>query len=437
MSQTPTHPAAAPASALLGKRFLLLSFPEEIEAKYQDIYNHRAALDFRYRSVVILLLYGILSTGVIGILPAERLMEWLFIYGWVGVIIVMAGILSHLRFLDGLFSFYVGFGSMLAVCLSVATATVIHGGQSGILSHAGIMYAIIIIYSFVGLRFYHAVLAGWLGGVLGVFLTIHLQGNLDWGLLHRTYSGTSLLGMSLAYAIDYRSRQTFIQSLALEEAQQQTIQQNRRLEALTREDALTGLANRRHLDHLLESEWGRGMRQQEPLALLMIDVDHFKHYNDQLGHPAGDVCLREVASAIQKMARRSGDAAARYGGEEFTLLYPSTNGSQALGLARQLNKSIEELRLAHPASTTCPVVTVSIGVAVMVPTLAHSYHELVAHADEALYQAKSQGRNQAQLYGHISQGDHEVIGATPTARPQHDQGADSSMSMAARTIQPH
>jgi diguanylate cyclase (GGDEF)-like protein len=320
----------------------------------------------------------------------------------VGVIIVLAGVLSQIRSLDQWFGLYVGVGSMLAVGLSMATATVIHGTQSSILSHAGIMYAVIIIYSFVGLRFYHAMMAGWLGGLLGVTLTLYLHGDLNWQLLHRTYTGTCLLGMALAYAIDYRSRHTFVQALALEEVHRQTAEQNRRLEALTREDGLTGLANRRHLDNILSMEWERAMRQQEPLALLMIDVDHFKAYNDHLGHPAGDVCLREIAIAILQMARRSGDVAARYGGEEFALVFPATYGSQALGAARQLVERVHALRLAHPCSSVGRAVSVSVGVAVIVPQRDQCVQALIAHADEALYQAKSSGRNRAVLYGHES-----------------------------------
>ncbi|MEY4517317.1 MAG: hypothetical protein RL180_1663 [Pseudomonadota bacterium] len=399
------HQASLPTSpqslAYVNHRhFIVLRFPAELERYYTAAHAKRAALDFRYRAIVILLLYIILSTGVVTLLPADRVMPWLQIYGGVGVIIVLAGVLAYMRQFDRWFSVYVGLGSLLAVGLSVATATVIHGGQSSILSHAGIMYAVIIIYSFVGLRFYHAMMAGWLGGGVGLTLTLLMKGELDWQLLHRTYTGTSLLGMALAYVIDYRSRHTYVQALRLQELYRKTTEQNKRLEALTREDGLTGLANRRHLDQTLFVEWERAMRQQEPLALLMIDVDHFKAYNDHLGHPAGDVCLREIAIAILQMARRSGDVAARYGGEEFALVFPATPASQALGFARQLVERVHALRLAHPASSVGRAVSVSVGVAVLVPMRGQVLQALITHADEALYYAKSSGRNRAVLYGH-------------------------------------
>jgi diguanylate cyclase (GGDEF)-like protein len=391
----------SPLQQAAERRFLLLIFPRLLEERYQFYQQQHAARDFRYRSMVVLILYTLLSTGIATLLPSTLLWPWLSVYGWVGVIIVLAGVLSHIRSLDQWFSVYVGLGSMLSVALSVAAANTINDGQSSILPQAGIMYAVVIIYAFVGLRFYHAVAAGWIGGIVGLLLTMFLEGHLDWQVLHRTYSGTSLLGMCLAYAMDHRNRVNFIQACALEDAHRRSESQNRQLQALSREDALTGLANRRYLDLTLVEEWNRAMRQQLPLAVLMIDVDHFKAYNDHLGHPAGDVCLREVARVIKSMARRSGDFAARYGGEEFALIYPATNASQALSLARQLIEQVALLKLAHPASGVGPVVTVSVGVAVTIPN--HEPQQatvLIDQADHALYLAKQKGRNTCILNGH-------------------------------------
>lgn len=391
----------SPLQQAAERRFLLLVFPRLLEERYQFHQQQHAARDFRYRSIVVLILYTLLSTGIAELLPSSLLWPWLTVYGWVGLIIVLAGVLSHIRALDQWFSIYVGLGSTISVALSVAAANMIHNGQSSILPQAGIMYAVVIIYAFVGLRFYHAMAAGWIGGILGLLLTMYLDGHLDWPVLHRTYSGTSLLGMCLAYAIDYRNRVNFIQACALEDAHRRSESQNRQLQALSREDALTGLANRRYLDLMLVEEWNRAMRQQLPLAVLMIDVDHFKAYNDHLGHPAGDVCLREVARVIKSMARRSGDFAARYGGEEFALIYPATNASQALGLARQLIEQVSQLKLAHPASSVGPVVTVSVGVAVTIPNgEPQQALALVDQADHALYLAKQKGRNTCVLSGH-------------------------------------
>ncbi len=161
-------------------------------------------------------------------------------------------------------------------------------------------------------------------------------------------------------------------------------------------DELTGLANRRRMNEVLSSEWVRGRRSGQALALLMIDIDHFKHYNDQYGHQAGDECLRQVAQVIAGRAARAGDLAARYGGEEFLLILPDTDESDAKYLAESLCASVRALDLVHPHSPGS-MVTVSVGVAVSRDDLYRDAESLLRAADEALYRAKHGGRNQVQV----------------------------------------
>jgi len=255
------------------------------------------------------------------------------------------------------------------------------------------------VYGFTGLRFYAVSLAGWVGGLVGILASQSLDGVVDWELLLRTYSGPSLLGMCLAYASDYRSRINFLQACALEQAHQETERKNQLLQELNRVDGLTGLYNRRHLDDVLCEEWNRAMRQQQPLAVLMIDIDYFKLYNDTLGHPAGDICLRQVADQLGRLARRSGDLAARYGGEEFVLLYPATNPSQAVRLARELLTNMDAVALPHPSSPVSRCVTLSIGIAVITPPYNAPLELILDQADRALYEAKMNGRNRSVLFG--------------------------------------
>lgn len=378
---------------------LLLRFRPALEQRYGQLHNQQAARSFRYRAAVIFLLYIILSTGIASLLPAGQVNAWLSIYGWVAVIIIGAGALAHLRELDRWFSWYVGIGSALAIALSLLAAAFIQGDHSDILLHMAIMYAVIIVYGFSGLQFYPVTLAGWGGGILGVLASQRLDGVVDWQLLLRTYSGPSLLGMCLAYASDYRSRINFLQACALEQAHHETERKNQLLQELNCVDGLTGLSNRRHLDDVLREEWNRAMRQQQPLALLMIDIDYFKRYNDTLGHPAGDACLRQVADQIGRRAQRSGDLAARYGGEEFVLLYPSTNPSQAVRLARELLTSIDQTAIPHPDSPISAYVSLSIGIAVITPPYGVPLEIILDQADHALYEAKLNGRNRSVLFG--------------------------------------
>lgn len=175
---------------------------------------------------------------------------------------------------------------------------------------------------------------------------------------------------------------------------------NDRLSELSFSDSLSGVANRRRFDEMLETEWKRGIRFGHPLSLVMADIDFFKRYNDALGHPAGDRCIAEVAGVLQAMARRAGDVVARYGGEEFVLLLPSTGAADAAVVAETARARIEALGIPHPDGAR-PFVTASFGVATLVPgttapDAAADSALLVSEADAALYRAKSGGRNRVE-----------------------------------------
>jgi diguanylate cyclase (GGDEF)-like protein len=172
---------------------------------------------------------------------------------------------------------------------------------------------------------------------------------------------------------------------------------NRRLEALAANDALTGLANRRVLQESMERELRRAARGRSEISLVMIDVDYFKRYNDSLGHLSGDECLRQVAMALRSAASRPADLVARYGGEEFAVLLPETAAPAAALVAENLRQRIQKLALAHPASPVARCVTISAGVMSLVPAVGTPPDDLVAAADEALYRAKQNGRNQVHL----------------------------------------
>ena len=167
---------------------------------------------------------------------------------------------------------------------------------------------------------------------------------------------------------------------------------NDRLEALSNTDGLTGIANRRSFDVGLAQEWKRAQRAGTPLALLLIDVDHFKHFNDLYGHLAGDDCLRALGRALDRAARRAGDLVARYGGEEFVVILPGAGLAKAFESACHIQREIWSLAIAH-AATPPGIVTVSIGVVSLNPSNRHPPDELLRQADLALYQAKRSGRN--------------------------------------------
>jgi diguanylate cyclase (GGDEF)-like protein len=167
---------------------------------------------------------------------------------------------------------------------------------------------------------------------------------------------------------------------------------NLRLELQSTTDSLTGLSNRRAIDPVLNREWRRMAAQGQPLAALMIDVDHFKHFNDLYGHPAGDECLRQVAGAVARLTERPGHFVARYGGEEFLVLLPYT-GAEAAEEAERCRSAVEWLRLPHESSEASEFVTVSVGVAHCRPEDSGNPWSVIEAADQALYKAKHKGRN--------------------------------------------
>jgi len=169
---------------------------------------------------------------------------------------------------------------------------------------------------------------------------------------------------------------------------------NQKLQRLATIDGLTQVANRRQFDQQLDMEWRRMRRHKEPLSLVLCDIDFFKRYNDTLGHQQGDTCLIEVARSLNKGIRRPSDLLARYGGEEFAAILPNTPGRGALIVAGNMQSQIRLLKTPHPDSPIAGRVTLSMGVADCFPANGDTPGELIAQADQALYQAKSLGRNQ-------------------------------------------
>lgn len=168
---------------------------------------------------------------------------------------------------------------------------------------------------------------------------------------------------------------------------------NKELQRLSSLDGLTGIANRRRFDEYLEQEWLRAARGNKTLSLILTDIDHFKTYNDNYGHQGGDEVLRRVAQAIESGAHRPGDLVARYGGEEFAIILPDTEPAGAASVAEAIRQSVVRLDIPHGFSTAADHVTLSLGVASIIPREGGLPATLIEAADEALYEAKHSGRN--------------------------------------------
>jgi diguanylate cyclase (GGDEF)-like protein len=243
-----------------------------------------------------------------------------------------------------------------------------------------LMITILFIYLMGGLIFYHAVAANVF--VMFMFLavgTLLMLPGREFSHDALAILGTNLFGAPVSYMHEKTSRMRFLEACLLRE--------------LVARDGLTGIQNRRMFDQHIRRVWQQAVREEKRVAVLLVDIDCFKDYNDRYGHQAGDECLRAVAVSLNQCARRPLDFVARYGGEEFALVLYEANREYIAEVLTRIQRSIAELNIPHDASRVASRLTVSIGAAFVLPTADRTVEGLIQLADEALYSAKEEGRN--------------------------------------------
>lgn len=259
------------------------------------------------------------------------------------------------------------------------------------LPYEGIILVTVFFYFLTGLRFVAASLCGWL--IFFAYLMVEAVSGLSGEVLlyNAFFLGTAnVIGSVGCYFLDYATRQNFLAQGLLQD--------------LAEKDFLTGLLNRRAFSERAERSWRQATRERQSLAVVMMDIDYFKRYNDRYGHAAGDEALRAVAEVIGQHARRPLDSTARYGGEEFVGLWYGLREEDILPILESLRASIQALAVPHEQSEVAPVVTISIGLAYVLPLPHQSLQDALRLADVALYLAKEQGRNRVVLKRPGSQG---------------------------------
>jgi len=369
----------SPYAAQLARGFPWLRFEPSLEREFRQVHHGRVAVEVRrnlWLAVVFVTSFSALGYVLGPPLHADGvgLMHLLPFLPFLAVVLVMV--------YTPLYRFYpvaaqVGaplFGAMV-VLLEVQAA--LHG--AGMLST--VVIATFYIYLMLGLRFYPALRSAL--PLQMVHLVATLAAGLSWSYLLISsvlLAFANIIGAIVCYRLEFASRTNFLEARLLTE--------------VANRDGLTGIYNRRLFDEHMDRVWHQAARNRTELALLLIDIDHFKAYNDHYGHQAGDECLKKVAACLAAVARRPLDIAARYGGEEFAVVLYDADRNHVEQTARRIQREIEALGLEHAASSIAGGrVTVSIGAACIEPNVARTRFGFIQLADEALYEAKELGRN--------------------------------------------
>ena len=386
---------------LLSSGFKKLQFPKDIEKDYDDASNSlfidssRLILSF---GVLLYLVFGfvdyalaeeqagtlwvirLLVAGVmllaISVMFNRRLVRWVIKLTSLGMVVVGLSSVGFLAVVDEPYAYAYHLG---LIPWQVFVLVVLRTNLRAITINSVIVYIAYILVS-VNKDFlpYHPEVDQLVIIMLPLF-------SVFWGVL-------ILMGIYLGYELEKTSRLAFVKNRLLSLDAQRLTLLGEELHLLSTTDSLTGLANRRHFENCFDSEWRRAIRTQDSIALIMIDIDHFKKYNDRYGHQAGDDCLRQVCDALKDYAQRSGELIGRYGGEEFVVLLPRMTLVRAQVLAESMCRRIASLNIEHGESMDNKV-TISIGIAAMVPSMTDESANLLRIADRCLYRAKADGRN--------------------------------------------
>jgi diguanylate cyclase (GGDEF)-like protein len=404
-SLPPQGDERATLQRLLDRGFPWMRFPAELEARFQQDMVAQRLQHFLISGIVALLVYN-------GFLVVDYLMAsdvfWLalqirlFVFTPLAAAVLWASWRWGPQLLAWRMPVLIEGPVLCSGLMAAASLAFILSSSHTALSHYyHVGFIVVIIYGNIvqRLRFWMAVpfsllvLAMHLGGIV---VLDHMPPRLL-GPIVIMVVATVVFTLMANYALERDERRHYLLTLREKALVQELAHTHARLMELSKVDSLTELANRGHFQDYLQQVWRRAAPDRTSLALLMVDVDHFKNYNDRYGHPAGDAALREVARVLGSNLRRPGDLVARYGGEEFVAVLPQASPETASQVAERVRQAVEGLQVRHEGSSTARVLTVSVGVAHGVAGNLASPEALLKQADQALYQAKREGRNRIRL----------------------------------------
>ncbi|WP_084682979.1 GGDEF domain-containing protein [Perlucidibaca piscinae] len=390
---------------LLSRKFMPLRFPPALEPHLQRTMLSQAmntirenyGLLFMMVVAITLMLVSKYIVGGIWIAPPEDL-HLLLVNGFGSALGLLAMVMAVQQ--PWLQRFFVP----VTLCVITGLLVMVNLTTASLLDESlrqGSTYVVIfvlqLVYGVSSLPLAVTAFIGIGGMLLSSLLIWGMDLRFDWWLFAQYAGLANFVGIGTGYVIEVRQRRLFLQSRLLDLERRQLNRLSERLVQLAREDGLTGLANRRHFNDSFLIEWERARREHQPLSLVLADVDHFKAYNDNHGHIAGDKALVQVGGLMRQVATRPTDLAARYGGEEFVMLLPNTDTEGAQALATQLLQAVDRAAMPHKASSVGRHVTLSLGVATVVPDDHMAPMQLIDRADKALYAAKTGGRHRVMV----------------------------------------
>jgi len=377
---------------ILERRGRFLRFPTEIERAFQQDY---AARFHRHMFVATLLIVSIFFlTSIFDLAYAEAWRIPTSIrFAIIGPILMLLLVMTWVPAFKSVGQFI-----LLTVAILIGTAwlSIAYVLPEPMKEMYYQLIFLVQIYAFTlsRLQFRPALLVAI---VLWVFLTLTLFFDPTLGSYSRTshhflFICASILTLLANYHIENFSRRDYLQRRLLALEKQNLEEVNLHLHHLAHQDVVSGISNRRGFNVLIDREWRRAQRFNYPIAMIIADIDYFKEFNDSYGHQKGDECLRSVGKILAAQTKRPGDLAARYGGDEFILVLMGTNLEEVHVIAETIEKEIKKLAIPHEASTAADIVTLTMGVASLVPARDDAPIHLINQADKALYQGKIKGR---------------------------------------------
>lgn len=377
----------------------MIKFPDELESYFNEYDMPIRKKRFIIMGLIGLFFYNIFMVGDMLMLPDIYQTAWLIR----GVIVTPIAVISLLLLKFNIMrkdADFIASMVIFSIAASILLMLLISNHPNVVHYHTGILVVITFSNLIMMPRFNYALLFSLAICLLYVLTALNIT-LMDKEIVTNScfvLFANTLLTLVGNFHLRLEQRREFlfkllrqIDSIKLEES-------NRLLEKISISDKLTNLSNRRHFDFTFDKEWKSSLRTNSPISMIFIDIDYFKNYNDYYGHPQGDACLKMIAKALSNSIKRPRDFVARYGGEEFVILLPDIKLSGASVIAEKIRQSIEKLKIPHEVSPRGSFVTISLGVASLVPTDENEANDLTLYADKALYVAKSEGKNRVHEY---------------------------------------